>query len=227
MRNLDTAYDQGCTLLVFGTPASGKSALITRLTEIWVRTQGSLEVSVVSDNGLLKSLVRPGVSSPIGEVEIRLTPAIRRSVAAITARDVVAESLSGRIAVLELATFDWQTVHENLRLPGGRKTYAVYLSCGREVSLQRQHDRAKVGVFNAVLPPEVMDCFMEGEPPRDWLSRELDSYWEFDTSAASIDDILAAVGELGKYSARRVRHLYDSRDASRAARASLEQAGIC
>lgn len=221
-------YHQGCTLLVFGTPAAGKSSLITRLTGMWLRAHGPLDISVVSDNGLLRNLERAGkVGSsriPLDQAEFRLSPVMRKSIAAHTIKDVVAESLPRRIAVLELATFDWQAVQENLCLPEGRKSYAIYLRCSREVSLQRQHDRAHAGVFNATLPAYVLASFLAAEPPREWLASQLDSYWEFDTGVTSIEEILAGVGELEEYGAKNLSHLYDLGDASGAARVSIEHA---
>lgn len=223
----DLAEEPGCTLLVFGTPASGKSSLISALTRTWLAMPGELEISIIADNGLLESSDFAPVVAPFGtESEIRLSPKLRRSVAAITSRDVVAASVPGQIAVLELATFDWQAVRENLDLPDGRRSYGIFLSCRRDVSVRRQHDRVLTGAFNAVLPGDVMDLFLATEPPRQWLASQLDRYWEFDTSDTSVDELLAAVLELSRYGARRVRHLYDSRDATRAARESLEQAAI-
>lgn len=218
-------FDEACTLLVFGTPAAGKSSLISRLTDIWLRLPGLLDVSVVSDNGLLRSLEVAGDDprSPPLQPEFRLTPAMRKSIATITTRDVVAESVPGRIAVLELATFEWEVVRDNLWLPEGRRSYAVYLSCSREVSLQRQHDRAEMGVFNAVLPIDVMDRFLDADPPRAWLVSQVDAYWEFDTGTTSTEEMLAAVGELWRYGAKRLSHLYDLGEATRTARVSLER----
>jgi hypothetical protein len=217
--------DEACTLLVFGTPAAGKSTLISQLTDIWLRLPGLLDVSVVSDNELLRSLEVTGDDpySPTPQREFRLTPAMRKFVATMTIGDVVAESVPGRIAVLELAIFEWQVLRDNLRLPEGRKSYAIFLSCSREVSLQRQHDRAKAGVFNAVLPVDVMDRFLSADTPRAWLDSQVDAYWEFDTGTTSTEEMLAELGELRQYGAKSLSHLYDLGEATRTACVSIER----
>lgn len=200
-----TAGHEGCTLLVFGIPAAGKSSLIARLIEGWLETKGYLNVVLASDNTFLETLERKGTlntSTSLGDIGFTLTPKMRKAVAATMAKDISTESQKGQIVVMELATFEWEAFKSGLHLPNKRKTFAIYLNCSRRVSLRRQDQRARSGVFNAVVPSNVMDLFIEDTPPRGWLSRQFDEFWEFNTDNISVKEIASQLTPLHSYGSK-------------------------